>query len=96
MTRVWVSFRRRPPVYVLQHLHNQLEEQARVSWTLAADLQRQLWLRPRKPERLPRGFSEVRERDGLGSDPRDARWRFRKVPKLELRGSGNQKHRCSL
>jgi len=90
MTRVWVSCRRRPPIYVLQHLHNQLEEQARVNWTLAVDLQHQLWLRPREPETLPQGFLEVRERDGPGSLPRDARWRLGKA-RLEL-GGGNQKH----
>jgi hypothetical protein len=60
------------------HLYGMLEEELaqRISLHLAIiqELKQAAWLRERQGPRPLQGFFVVRERDGPGSKPRDARW----------------------
>ena len=69
-----MSGHRNAPDEVLRHLLELIDECMRGLNAVAESLKYELWWRERQPKRR-RGFCEVRERDGTGSAPRDARWR---------------------
>ena len=76
--RAWISGDRRPPVSVLLAVQSLLQTQSASMATIAAFLASEAQTRKREPLRRS-GWAEVRERDGAGSQPRDARWRGGRV-----------------
>jgi len=71
--RSWRQGHRRAPVSVLKHLHHMLQVHSAESnelWTLFGN---EIARREYPPPTAPRGFMEIRERDGPGSKPRDGR-----------------------
>ena len=72
--RDWRRDRRRAPKPVLKRLRELAQIRAAECGVLCRDLDNAI--ARREGEFIPRrGFMEVRERDGPGSVPRDARWR---------------------
>jgi hypothetical protein len=72
--RSWRQGHRRAPLPVVRRIHRLLQERA----AECNDLWRLLGIEIVRREGEPphrRGFMEIRERDGPGSVPRDARWR---------------------
>jgi hypothetical protein len=70
--RSWRQGRRRAPVAILKRLHLMLQVRAAECNSLWRDFG--IEIARREGELLPpRGFMEVRERDGPGSKPRDGR-----------------------
>lgn len=72
--RSWMSGHRRAPVATLKELRERCDALMREISTVAGDLGALIWEHECEPKRR-RGFCDVRERDGSGSAPRDARYR---------------------
>ena len=72
--KAWIAGRRRPSVEDLRRLHRLVRTIVALAADVAAELEGDILLREREPKRR-RGFLEVRERDGRGSEPRGERWR---------------------
>ena len=72
--RDWRRDRRRAPKPVLKRLRELAQIRAVECWGICRDIDNAI--ARRDVEFIPRrGFMEIRERDGPGSVPRDARWR---------------------
>jgi hypothetical protein len=69
----WITGRRRPPVHILRELQSSLRRLGADALTLAAEIDHIANQRENEPIRR-QGFFVVRERDGVGTVPRDARW----------------------
>ena len=72
--RSWTNGRRKMPAYMAKLLAERLRAHAAVANALADDADYYALREERKP-RLARGWQVIRERDGPGPPPRDARWR---------------------
>jgi hypothetical protein len=73
-TKAWIAGTRRAPPGVLRVVEHALRAKAEVALSAAAFLKSEIAAREREPIRRS-GWAEVRQRDGLGSLPRDGRWR---------------------
>ena len=74
--RSWRQGHRRPPLIILQYLHHLLQVRAAECNELWRDFGNEIERRQYAPPPAPRGFMEVKERDGPGSKPRDGRNRL--------------------
>jgi hypothetical protein len=86
--RAWIAGRRRPPVAVLLKVQEELRRRARDMWEIGNNggaLDCEIWRRRREPKPKLCGFFEVKQRDGPGSVPRDARNRLGRPTKAALR-----------
>jgi hypothetical protein len=78
----WVYGNRKPPIALVKKLRGLLQdalpthENRRLVIELTTLVDHYIWLHERKAERPRTGFNQVRERDGLGSTPRDGRNRL--------------------
>jgi hypothetical protein len=72
--KAWMAGRRRPPIEDLRRLYQLVRTVVAQAADVAIELECDILLREREPKRH-RGFLEVRERDGRGSEPRGERWR---------------------
>jgi hypothetical protein len=78
----WAYGNRKPPIEVFKKLRGLLQyalpthEDQRLVIELTALVGQYIWEHERKAARPLTGFNEVRERDGPGSTPRDARNRL--------------------
>ena len=72
--RAWLSGRRRPPVSVLRAVGGALHSRAQEALSIGAFLKTEADARDREPIKR-QGWASVCERSGLGSVPRDGRWR---------------------
>jgi hypothetical protein len=73
--RSWLSERRRMPLHLYSVLQEELVQRIALEHGVVEELKQAVWLRERQGPKPLRGFFVVRERDGPGSTPRDARWR---------------------
>ena len=63
------------PVHLSGILEEELAQRIRSHLAIIQELKQAAWLRERQGPRPLQGLFVVRERDGPGSTPRDARWR---------------------
>lgn len=73
--RAWLSDRRQMPLKHHAALEEELAERIRAHHAIIQELKQAVWLRERRGPKPLQGFFVVKERDGPGSMPRDARWR---------------------
>jgi hypothetical protein len=71
--RSWLSESRRMPLSLHSHLVDELDERIALQHAVIEQLKQEIWLRERQGPKPLRGLFVVRERDGPGSRPRDAR-----------------------
>jgi hypothetical protein len=81
--RAWLSGRRSMPLELYAVLQQELEERIRMHHAMIQELKAAAWFRQRERPRPLQGFFVVKERDGPGSVPRDARNRLGR-PKKSL------------
>ena len=89
--RSWIRGDRRPPIWVLELVRRLLNDYTTRANDLAYPFDCEIRLWKAEPKRRV-GFLEIRERDGPGSTPRDARWRYgrpRKHPPAKAKHDGS-------
>jgi len=74
--RSWRQGHRRPPLVVLKHLRQLVQERAAECNELWRDIGFEIDRRKYAPPPVRRGFLEIHESDGPGSVPRDGRNRL--------------------
>ena len=74
--RSWLSEHRRIPLHYYDVLQKELVQRINLQHAVIEELKQAVWLRERQGPKPLRGFFVVRERDGPGSLPRDARNRL--------------------
>jgi hypothetical protein len=74
--RSWRQGHRRAPLIVLKYIHHLLQVRGAECNELWRDIGCEIDRRQYAPPPRPRGFMEIRERDGPGSVPRDGRNRL--------------------
>lgn len=83
--RAYTAGRRKPPLAAFGKWREELAERIRTCHALNEELKQAAWVRSQEPAQPLRGFFEIKERDGPGTPPRDARNRAGR-PKRSLAG----------